>query len=161
MKGFALRGFTLIETIVYIALMGMLMTGALLCAYDLIQSSQKTGGKTAVQEEGTFVVRKLEWALADMSTAPTTGGSGCTQTISIAKTGYPLNPIEFRRNTTNNTIEMREGGAGAYSAITTSNVSASCFKASAIASVGSAPPGVVVTTTIAGLDFVNTKYVRK
>jgi hypothetical protein len=56
---------------------------------------------------------------------------------------------------------MREGGVGAYSAITTSNVSATCLKVSSIAAVGSAPPGVVVTTTISGLDFLNTKYVRK
>jgi prepilin-type N-terminal cleavage/methylation domain-containing protein len=155
------RGFTLIEMVVYIALMGLLMTGVLVCAFDLIQSSQKTGGKTAVQEEGTFALRKIQWAFADMSAAPTLGGSGCTQTISIAKTGYPLNPIEFRRNATNNSIEMREGGAGAYSAITTSNVSASCLKFYAIAAVGAAPAGVTATTTIAGLDFVNTTYVRK
>jgi prepilin-type N-terminal cleavage/methylation domain-containing protein len=156
-----MKGFTLIETIVYMALLGLIMTGAVITAFDLIQSTQGSAGKTTVQEEGTFVVRKFEWALADMSAAPTVGGSGCTQTLSLTKTGFGSNPVEFRRNTINNSIEMREGGAGAYSAITTNNVTASCLKFTSIAANGSAPPGVIATTTIAGLDFVNTAYVRK
>lgn len=156
-----LRGFTLIETIVYMALLGLIMTGALVTAYDLMGSTQSSAGKTTVQEEGIFVERKLQWALSDMNAAPTTSGSGCIQTISISKTGYAQNPIEFRRNTTTNSIEMREGGLGAYVPITTSNVSVECLKFTSIVAVGLAPPGIVVTTTIAGFDFVNTTYVRQ
>jgi Tfp pilus assembly protein PilE len=156
-----MKGFTLVETIVYIALLGLIMTGALLTSYELILSSQKSSGKTTMQEEGTFVMRKLEWALADMSVAPTVGGSGCDQTLSVSKTGYGSNPVQFQRNSANNSIEMRKGGVGAYTPITTSNVSVGCFGVVSLAAVGSAPPGVIVTTTIGGLNFVNTKYVRK
>ncbi len=156
-----MKGFTLIETIIYIALLGLIMTGALVSSYDLISSSQSSSGKTTVQEEGTFVERKIGWALSDMSGAPTLGGIGCTQTLSVNKTGYTKNPVEFRRNVANNSIEMREGGTGAYVAITTSNVAATCLKFASIAAAGSGPAGVIATTTIKGLDFVNTKYVRQ
>ncbi len=156
-----MKGFTLIETIVYMALLGLIMTGALLTSYELIMSTSRSAGKTTVQEEGTFVERKISWALADMSAAPLIGGSGCAQTLSVAKTGYAKNPIEFQRDAANNKIQMREGGTGLYSDITTINVSAGCLKFASITAVGSAPPGIIATTTIAGLDFVNTAYVRK
>lgn len=155
------KGFTLLETLVYIALLGLILTTTLLSVYDLLGSTRLSGNKATVEEEGTFVERKLEWALADMGASPTISGSSCAQTLSIQKTGYAKNPVEFRRNTTNNTIEIREGGGGAFTPITTSNVSVTCFVASAILAQGTAPPGVVVTTTINGLTFVNTKYVRQ
>ncbi len=160
MKNHTPAGFTLIGTIVYIALLGLIMTGALISAYDLIESGQKSSGKTTTQDEGTFVERKLEWALSDMRAAPVIGGSGCAQTLSITKEGYNQNPVEFRRNTLTNVIEMRQGGTGSYTALTTSNVSASCFGAVAIPAVGGAPAGVIVTTTLGGLNFKNTRYVR-
>jgi len=155
------RGFTLIETVVYIALLGMIMTSVLLSVYSLIESTQKDSGKAGAQVEGVFVTRKIGWALADMSAAPTVGGSGCTQTVSITKGGYTNNPIEFRRNTTSNTIEMSEGGVGVYVPITTANVSATCLKFTSIPAVGLVPAGITATTTLSGFDFVNTRYVRK
>lgn len=154
-------GFTLIETIIYIALFGFIMTGVIVGAYDLISSTQGSAGKTTVQEEGTFVGRKFEWALSDMSGASIVGGNGCAQTLSITKTGYPRNPIEFQRNTLSNTIEIREGSSGGYTPITTNNVVASCLTFTPIAASGSGPAGITITLTINGLDFVNTKYVRK
>jgi prepilin-type N-terminal cleavage/methylation domain-containing protein len=156
-----MKGFTLIETIVYMALLGLIMTGALLSAFDLIASTQSSAGKTTAQEEGAFVGRKLEWALADMSATPVAGGSGCAQTLSIAKTGYGKNPVEFRRNTLNNTIEIREGGSVAYTALTTNNVSATCLTFTSIPAAGNAPSGVTAATTLDGFEFVNTQYVRK
>lgn len=154
------RGFTLIETIVYIALLNMLMTGVLLCVYGLIGSIESSHGKTMVQDEGVFVRQKIGWALADMSAQPTTGGSGCAQTVSITKTSYANNPVEFRRNTASNAVEMREGGTGAYVALTTPNVLATCLSFTAIAAAGAVPPGIIATVTISGFDFVHTKYVR-
>ncbi len=156
-----MKGFTLIETIVYMALLGLIMTGVLLSAFDLIASTQSSAGKTTAQEEGAFAERKLEWALADMSAAPITGGSGCAQTLSVNKTGYEKNPVEFRRNALNNTIEIREGGNGSYIALTTNNVSATCLTFTSIPAAGNAPPGVTAATTLNGFEFVNTHYVRK
>lgn len=157
------RGFTLIEAIVYIALLALIMTGAVAASYQLLSSSASLNAKNTVGEEGNFVLRKLHWALSDMSSAPTIGGSGCSQTISILKSGFGTNPVEFRRNTsvTPNIIEMREGGTGGYTAVTTGNVSASCLKSQTIPATGTGPAGVTATTTINGLDFVVTKYLRQ
>ncbi len=155
-----MKGFTLIETVIYIALLGMLMTGTLMTAYDLFESSQKSSGKATVQEEGSFVQRKMTWALTGMTSAPTVGGFNCSQTLSVSKAGAAT-PVEFQRNSTNNTIEMREGGVGSFLPITTGNVSATCLQFSTIAASGSGPSGVTATLTISTLPFSVTKYVRK
>lgn len=159
--GSAPGGFTLIETLIYIGLLGLIMAATLASSYELLRSSSTTSGKTTTQEEGVFIERKLEWALADMSEAPTQSGTGCNQGLSINKEGYNNNPIEFRRNAINSVVEMREGGAGSFIQISTSNVSVGCFTVSSIAPVGSSPPGIVVALTIGGLPFGITKYVRQ
>jgi prepilin-type N-terminal cleavage/methylation domain-containing protein len=73
------HGFTLLETLIYIALFGVLMTGALVTVYELLLSFEHNGVAIAVQEEGTFIHRKLNWALSG-STGVTVPN---THTISI------------------------------------------------------------------------------
>lgn len=152
-----MKGFTLIETIIYIALLGLIMTGALLTAYALIDSGSYGSGKNTMVDEGSFVIRKIAWALTGMSATPVVGGSGCSQTLSVTKAGHGDNPIEFRRSAANDTIEMRQGGAGAYAPLTTGNVSATCLRFKLFSE---APAGLSATTTVNGFDFGTTKYIR-
>ena len=151
------RGFTLLEVVLYLGLLSMLMVGAVVTSYDLVESSQNSGGNATLEVEGSFVSRKLTWALAGLTTAPTIGGSGCSQTLSVTKTGGN-NPIQFQRNSASSSVEMREGGSGAYSALTTSNVSVSCLQFAALAGT---PSGITATITINGSVFTVTKYLRK
>lgn len=156
------KGFTLIEAIIYTALLGLLMAGAVAATYQLLQGSSTTSANTTVQDEGNFVVRKLDWALTGMNSAPAIGGSGCAQTISIIKNGFSENPVEVQRDPVSSmTLMIREGGTGPFNAITTTNVSVSCLRFRLIPAVGGAPPGVTATTTINGLNFVVMKYLRK
>lgn len=154
-------GFTLIETVIYIALLGLIMGGTLMATYGLLEGVGSLGSKTVVQGEGNFVLRKLSWAFSDMSVAPTVSGSGCIQTVSVSKTGYAKNPIEFQRNAASSSIEIHEGGSGAYLPLTTENVAVSCLQFQIIPPVGGAPAGVVASTTIDGINFAITKYLRK
>jgi prepilin-type N-terminal cleavage/methylation domain-containing protein len=57
------RGFTLLETLIYIALFGVLMTGALVTVYELLQSFEYNRTDISIQEEGMFIQRKIHWAL--------------------------------------------------------------------------------------------------
>ena len=142
-------GFTLIETIIYIALLGLIMTGALLSAYNLIVSTQSGTAKTVVEEEGSFVERKIDWALAGAAsvTAP--------HTYELAITKYDGTTVDIKLAST--TIMMQEN-AGAFAPITTSNVKVTNLQ---FQIVGSNPAGVMATTTMNGLSFVSTRYIRK
>lgn len=163
-----MKGFTLIETLVYIALLGLLMTGALLGSYNLVQSSSRTTTSTAAQDEGSFALRKLEWAVAGMTVQPSLGGSGCNGAISVTKTGAPA-AIRFKRDAMTNSIQMCEDSGCAYVPITTDNVSVSCFAVSSLPSVGGGPSGVTATITLTpkvgvpnpkSYDFTLTRYIR-
>lgn len=59
------RGFTLIETLVYIALLGILMGGAMLAVYQLIANVGQVNANIAIEEEANFLLRKVNWALGN------------------------------------------------------------------------------------------------
>lgn len=141
------RGFSLIESIVYIALLGFIMAGAIGSVFLITQNSHVLSGKNTVQEEGTFVLRKIEHAFvgaADLSV------SGSTLVIDP----YGAGPnITF--SLSGGTLFVNRGLGGEE--ITTDNVSVDEFELTQHAGL---PKGVTATTTIDGVEFVITKYVR-
>jgi len=57
-------GFTLIEVVVYLCLFAILMGGMVTAAYSVFESSDHNQAKIMVQEEGNFLVAKIDWALS-------------------------------------------------------------------------------------------------
>jgi prepilin-type N-terminal cleavage/methylation domain-containing protein len=147
------KGFTLIETLIYIALFSLLMGSAFIATYQLIDGSGKISAKNTIQNEGNFVVRKLSWALTGVDPSTVSPSSGNSSTLSVTK--YDGNKIDVRLS--GGKIEMRESDAGnTYLPITTDNISVSNldFKYESL-------DGITVTTTIDGINFTITKYFRK
>ncbi len=58
------NGFTLIETIIYIALFGVLMSGALVTIYALLGSVESNQRFEAAYSEGLFINKKIAWELS-------------------------------------------------------------------------------------------------
>jgi prepilin-type N-terminal cleavage/methylation domain-containing protein len=79
-NNFIHRGFTLVEVLIYIVLFGLLMTGAVTAAYQLLQSGQQQDISFAAQQEGTFINRKLAWALGPATNVSVAGGNVMTIT---------------------------------------------------------------------------------
>ena len=154
------NGFTLIEVIIYIALFSLLMGTAFITAYQLIDGTSKLNTKTVVQEEGNFVMRKLNWDLTglDSTVSPIVDNSiACSNTLRVEKVNFSMNPIRLRLNS--NALEISEN-EGTYVPITTTNVKVTCLKFSVIPPFGSGPSGLSATTTISETDFAVTKYQR-
>lgn len=153
------KGFTLIETIIYIALFSFLITGGIIACYQIISSNDSLNQKTRTEEEGNFVSRKMAWAFSglDSTVSPTISGSGCSQSISVQKTNT-ANPIKIRLNTVSgvNYIELQDDGVNYYP-LTTVNAISSCLKFSLLSG---SPYGIIATSTINGKDFVIRKYAR-
>ncbi len=163
MKKTLQNGFTLVETMIYIALFTVIVTAGFVSAYSLIDSAGKLNTKTSVEEEGNFVLRKMDWIFSGISTTTPIiiGGAGCNQNVTVVKINYPYNPVVLRLNLSGgvNYIEIKKA-SGPYIPLTTANVSVSCLKFDFIpASLGS-PSGITATTTINGIDFATTKYAR-
>ena len=60
------RGFTLIETLIYIILFIIIIGGGMIGAYGVIKASDKTSSQAILEQESLFILRKIDWALASL-----------------------------------------------------------------------------------------------
>ncbi len=67
------KGFTLIETLIYITLFTIVIGGGMVAAYQIIQAANASQNYIALQEEANFLLRKIDWTM-----------SGVTQICSIS-----------------------------------------------------------------------------
>jgi len=74
-------GFTLIEVVVYLALFGILFTGAVVGAYSILESTGKNYTRAVMQEEGEFMLAKINWAVSNASTAQVPSGGVLMATV--------------------------------------------------------------------------------
>ena len=94
------RGFTLLETMIYIALFGLIMSGAVIGSFNLIESSNHNVTSTGIQEEGAFINRKINWALSiAQSISPDPNGGNTLTIIPRSITNLP-SPIVISGATT-------------------------------------------------------------
>lgn len=144
-----MRGLTLIETIIYIGLLGMLMIGAMTTVYSLLESGVAVSTDTTTQDEGNFVLAKIAWALGSQSNILVPSSSYDTSLTLIQEDGTS---ITIRQ--TGETVEMRVD-AGAYLPLTSSNVE--------VESLGFMRSGFFfsASTTIDGEVFELHRYLRK
>lgn len=74
------------ETLIYIALFSILMSGAVVAAYNLLEGGSRNKIAIWIQEEGTFINRKINWALTGAS-AVSASPDGTTLTITRPNLG--------------------------------------------------------------------------
>ncbi len=90
------KGFTLIEAVVYLALFGILMGGAIVAAYNAFEGMSRGQAHAMLEEEGNFLMGKINWALAGAQSvnAPTSGTVGSLLSVNkvtgISQNGTPL-----------------------------------------------------------------------
>lgn len=165
-----MRAFSLIETIIYLALFGILMGGAVVSAANLFESQSRSHTTSVIEDEGNFLIGKINWALygAEAVTSPPLGSSGTTLTITKWDTAVG-NPLVINQNGTNLTLS-RAGGTAVV--LNNSNVAISNLSFQHIAGSGDGvqPEGLKTSFTLTALtpngmvvsrSFTSTNYVRK
>lgn len=163
------RGFTLIETIVYMALYAIIMGGALVSVYSIFQSSSHTTARVLVHEEGNFMVGKINWAMEGISsiTSPLVNATG--QVLLVTKSDASLGVVGVSIVGSNMMIQI----GGVNEVLNNSNVriNATPFITHTRASTdGISPESIAVRFTVTTLtedgltytqDFSTVKYLRK
>lgn len=156
------KGFTLLEMMIYVALFSLIMTGTFVVAFQLITNSERTNARVVIQEEGNFLLRKISWALSGASSITSPSATLTTSsTLIVNKYGFSANPITIRYNSVNGSIEIQEGAGNPFYPLTSDGVVVSSLEFTYIPEVGSAPLGVQASTTMNGISFTITKYIRK
>ena len=98
------RGFSLLETIIYVALFGILMAGILGSVYPLLTGSERTSARVIREGESAFIIRKINTVLSSATavTTPTAGNSGGTLVVASSTDSFTFaqsgTSITYREN---------------------------------------------------------------
>ncbi len=144
------------ETMIYIALFGIIMTGAITGAYNLLEGGNRNIDSTQVEEEGTFINRKINWALAGAESATVSGG-GSTITIVRPDLGAQ-SPLVISGGGGVITISR---GAGAPTQLNNDRFQVGNIAFVYTASVNGRPPSVRASFEVAGKPFAFRNYLRQ
>ena len=86
------KGFTLIETLIYIALFGIILTGVITASYPLITGAERLSQRVTAESEAAFVLHKIGGSLASVSSVLVSGGNTLTVTpLSGSQYSFSLN----------------------------------------------------------------------
>ena len=147
-------GFTLLETLLYLAFFTLLIGSGTVAVYHIIESSQRTHYRIAVEEEGNFLLRKIDAALTDPALIDMPLLNGTSSTLSVQKINSISNPIR---------IDVSEGrarltrGTGTPVMLTASDTAIENLVFEHIEN----PEGVRATFSIHGIVFETARYKRK
>ena len=149
------NGFTIIELLVYIAILAFLIGGGVASAFAVLDFSEQNKADINIQAEGQFLVRKIEWALTDV--AP--GG------ITILAPGV----LETQKNGVGTVvIDVDASGrarisvaGGSQLEITNDRVQVQNLLFDHIPPAGTKPEAIHAIFDINGVNFSTTRYLRK
>lgn len=148
------KGFTLMETLIYMALFGILMTGAITATYQLLTGGSRIETAVAVQEEGNFINRKINWALIG-ATGVVSGGS--TLTITRPDLGAESPLVIFASSTE---LMLKRGSAEAVP-LNTQSLPVNHLAFVVEPGIGGRPPAITVSFVVKDTPFIFKRYLRE
>lgn len=157
-------GFTLLETLIYLALFAVIIGGVIAAVYNIVEASGRNQTKVQAQEEANFLLGKINWAL--------TGANGVTvvpspPSLTVNKYNFGANPLVFDLNGAK--LRLKEG-SGTAADLNSDSIQVVNLVFQDIPAVNGKPEGVEATFTFRTLtpngavtnqDFEITKYLRK
>ena len=159
-------GFTLLETIIYIAIFSVITSFVMVVFYQLIGGEEIHRNRVEVDTEANFMMQKLVWALSGASqiNQPTAGAT--SSIFSVDKFNYGQNPVTLDIASRN----LRISKASAEPApLNSKRVFIERFVVEHLPAVAGARAGVAITLAVVSSDITrpaasttltNTIYLR-
>lgn len=139
-------GFTLIEAVIYLALFSIVVGGALVSSFSIIESIGRNHMKAVLQEEGNFLIGKINWALSGASAVDVPPAGSIGNTLSVTKWDPTVeNPIIIALSGADVTLSR---GAGAPHTLNNNNVQVSSLTFTHTYPGGTNPESVVAKLTL-------------
>lgn len=90
------RAFTLIEALIYLALMSVIITGAIASAYPLFTNTGRSSVTILRDLESMFVFQKVSYLMNQASaiTTPSSGAAGDTLTLVVGGDAYEIELVD-------------------------------------------------------------------
>ncbi len=147
------KGFTLIETLIYIALFTLILSGGFATAYSLIEGTDHLSRRTVTLEESNFVLRKINWILNGAETISVS----FPNTLEVTK----FDGSQYEITLDGEVIKMSESGGESDVPLSTENVKVLDLDFTYISENSGAPAGVTGVININGIVSTTTRYIRK
>ncbi len=87
------KGFTLIEIIIYVALLSLTIGFILTGVYQILDSKTGALARTSVEEEANFLMKKIKWAMAGVNTINQPAAAATSTILSVNKFNFSANPV--------------------------------------------------------------------
>lgn len=162
------HGFTLLETLIYIAVLSLLILFLVLVFYQILDSNRETRARLTVTADARFLMGKIEWALLGAQTINQPAAGGTSSVLSVSRYNFGQNPLVF--DAASGTARLRRG-SGQPAALTGSEVQISQMVFQNVAASGSLPAAVAVSFSVISLrqnlpvavstTLASTIYLRK
>jgi type II secretory pathway pseudopilin PulG len=148
------KGFTLIETIIYLALFAILIDGAVVAAFNLFENAGRELTHTMLQEEGNFLIAKINWAVSGAQSVNQPGGYGSLLSVNkvtgLNGSGQPIvTAVTISLPSAPGDVLIQDGVVGPY-ALNNSNISVAKlgFLHTLASGNGIDPESVAASTTL-------------
>ena len=137
-------GFTLIDTILYAAILSFTLGAVLLAVHGIIEGRYRALARIEVEEEANFLMRKIDWALTGVESIALPEPDTTSSILIVHKSNFDDNPITIEASSTNALISY---GGGAVTILNSESVLVSSL---IFQGLPTSTPGVRVTFS---LDF--------
>ena len=144
------KAFTLIETIIYIALFSLIAGFVMIVFYQLLGGQERQRSRSEVHGEANFIMQKMLWALtgAERIVSPTGGATSTTLTVDLAAAGENLVTFDI------NGDDLRINDSGVAASLNSRHVSVGELLFTHIKPIESSREGVKIRLKVVSLDAI-------
>jgi hypothetical protein len=89
------KGFTLLETVIYVALLGVIMGTCVATAYSIKESQERSRVMLEKNNELLFLIEKIHWATLNLDSIQYPAVNTTAVKAKFTKRGYAENSIEL------------------------------------------------------------------
>lgn len=139
------NGFTLIETLLYIALLGIMLGGVIGIYYGFAGSQAQNSVQTLVQGESNFVMQKIAWAMSGAVTINQPAAGATSTTLSVNRYDSSANPLVF--DLVSNNVRLSRSGGTAQPLINP-RTTVKQLEFNHLAASGNQPEGLTITLVV-------------
>ena len=153
-----MKGFTLIEVLIYVALISIIIGGSLTVVYQILETNSGVYNKIIIEQEANFLLQKIRWTMTGVSTINSPGVGATSSSLSVNKINFSENPVIV--DLSSSTARMKRG-SGQPAVLNSQNVVVENLVFQHLASSSSIPEAIKINITVSKKAFTTTIYLRK
>lgn len=92
-ENFGEQGFTLIETLLYVTIVGIVVGGFIVFIYSILIASDRAQANIELADAKLFITQKMEWVLSGAQSIMAPPASASGGTLTLTKVNFAENPI--------------------------------------------------------------------